>query len=72
MIVIKSKCGRIFQGINEDFMDAEMKLNIAYYKAQGCLVETVESFRFSEKCNCEHCNNLEHKFEELIEQIKSE
>lgn len=72
MIIIKSKCGSIFQGMNEDFMDAEMKLNIAYYKAQGCTVENVESFKFSENCNCEDCNKLEHDFENLIEEIKSE
>lgn len=72
MIVIKSKCGRIFQGMNEDYMDAEMKLSIAYYKAQGCIVEQVESFKFDEDCNCEDCNKLEHEFDSLIEEIKSE
>jgi len=72
MIAIKSKCGAVFLGISEDFLDAEMKLNIAYYKAQGCIVETVDEFSFSKKCRCEHCVKLEHKFEELIEEIKNE
>lgn len=71
MIIIKSKCGSIFQGMNEEYMDAEMKLSIAYYKAQGCIVEHVESFKFSPECNCKDCNKIEHKFEELIEEIKS-
>ena len=53
MIIIKSKCGSIFQGMNEDYMDAEMKLSMAYYKAQGCTVEYVDSFKFGDECNCE-------------------
>jgi len=70
--IIKSKCGAIFQGISNDHIDAEMRLNIAYYKAQGCEIETVESFSFSEICSCEHCKKIEHKFEELIEEIKND
>jgi hypothetical protein len=72
MIIIKSKCGSIFQGMNEDYMNAEMKLSMAYYKAQGCIVEYVDSFKFGDECNCEDCNQLEHEFEKLIEEIKSE
>jgi hypothetical protein len=45
---------------------------MAYYKAQGCTVEYVDSFKFGDECNCEDCNQLEHEFEKLIEEIKSE
>ncbi len=72
MITISCKNGRIFTGINEDFLDAETKLQIAYYKAQGCVIETIESFRFNGECDCEHCESLEHEFEDLIEQIIDE
>jgi hypothetical protein len=72
MITISCKSGNIFCGMNEEYMDAETKLQIAYYKAQGCIVENVESFSFGSGCDCEHCNQLEHEFEELIEEIKGE
>lgn len=69
MITISCKNGRIFSGINEEYMGAEEELQIAYYKAQGCIVEKVENFTFSEPHDCEHCKSLEHKFEMLIEAI---
>lgn len=72
MITISCKNGRIFSGINEDYMGAEEELQIAYYKAQGCIVETVESFQFSPEHDCEHCESLEHRFEMLIETIIDE
>ena len=72
MITISCKNGRIFSGMNPDFLDAEGKLQIAYYKAQGCIVEVVDSFEFGEPHDCEHCDNLEHEFENLIEQIIDE
>jgi hypothetical protein len=72
MLIIKSKCGAIFSGINESFNTAETKLEIAYYKAQGCIVETVDSFSFSKECNCKHCELIEHEFENLIEEIKEQ
>lgn len=71
-ITISCKNGNIFSGINEDYMDAESKLQIAYYKAQECIVETVESFSFGKGCDCEHCNQLEHEFDVLIDEIKDE
>jgi len=72
MITISCKNGRIFSGINENYMGAEEELQIAYYKAQGCVVETVESFVFSPEHDCEHCKSLEHRFEILIETIIEE
>jgi hypothetical protein len=71
MITISCKNGRIFSAINEDYMDAECKLQIAYYKAQGCIIEVVESFVFSPPHKCEHCDELEHNFENLIDEITS-
>lgn len=69
MIGIKCKSGHVFSACN--FIDAEWKLQEAYYKAQGCEVEESESVRFS-SCNCEHCQSLEHEFENLIEEIKNQ
>ena len=71
MIGIKCKSGHVFSACNENYIDAEWKLQEAYYKAQGCEVELSNEVRFSE-CNCEHCQSLEHEFENLIEEIKSE
>jgi hypothetical protein len=74
MIVIKCKNGHTFQAMNIEFLDAEEKLHIAYYKAQGCIVENVVSI-FSDKTEmdkCEECSKLEHNFDELIEEIKGE
>jgi hypothetical protein len=72
MIAIKCKNGRTFVGINESFLDAETKLQIAYYKSQDCLIEVVETVKFEPPHDCKHCSSLEHKFEELIEELKSE
>jgi hypothetical protein len=69
MITISCKNGSIFCGMDEDFNGAEEKLQIAYYKAQGCIVETVETFKFGPECKCDHCTSLEHEFETLIEEI---
>jgi hypothetical protein len=71
MVAIKCKSGRIFSACNENYMDAEWKLQEAYYKAQGCTVELLDEVRFSE-CECDHCKSLEHEFENLIEEVKSE
>jgi hypothetical protein len=54
MIGIKCKSGHVFSACNENYIDAEWKLQEAYYKAQGCEVELSDEVRFSE-CNCEHC-----------------
>lgn len=69
MIVIKCKSGNIFSATVAKYADAEWKLQEAYYKAQGCIVEKQESATFG-SCNCDHCDSLEHKFEDLIEEIK--
>lgn len=71
MIGIKCKSGHVFSACNENYIDAEWKLQEAYYKAQGCEVELSDEIRFSE-CNCNHCKSLEHEFEKLIEEVKSE
>lgn len=70
MIGIKCKSGKVFSACNSHFVDAEWKLQEAYYKAQGCTVEESESVQFSE-CDCDHCKSLEHEFENLIEEIKA-
>lgn len=66
MIGIKCKSGVFFSACNENFIDVEWKLQEAYYKAQGCLVEEVKEVSFS-NCECEHCKLLEHEFDSLIE-----
>ena len=67
---IKCKSGHFFSAFRGN-VDAEWKLQEAYYKAQGCTVEESENLIFSE-CNCEHCESLEHEFENLINEVKSE
>lgn len=71
MIAIKCKSGKTFAACNSNYVDAEWKLQEAYYKAQLCVVEEVETVSF-ESCDCQHCAILEHDFENLIEQIKNE
>jgi hypothetical protein len=71
MKAIKCKAGNVFAACSGDFIDALWKLEEAYYKAQGCIVEDIEEVRFS-GCTCEHCKTLEHEFENLIEDIKNE
>jgi len=72
MIGIKCKSGHVFCACNSDYTDAEWRLQEAYYKAQGCTVEEHDEIRFSENEGCVDCGSLEHEFEKLIEQIKSE
>lgn len=71
MIVIKCKSGIAFAAVNENFIDAEWKLQEAYYKAQGCTTEKQEQLKF-QICECTHCQSLEHNFEDLIDEIKNE
>jgi hypothetical protein len=71
MVGIKCKSGNVFSACNSNYVDAEWKLQEAYYKAQGCEVEESESVKFS-NCDCEHCKTLEHEFEKLIDEIKEE
>ncbi|MFA9202182.1 MAG: hypothetical protein ACEQSC_01360 [Candidatus Nanopelagicaceae bacterium] len=71
MIGIKCKSGHVFAACNSDYIDAEWKLQEAYYKAQGCEVIKSESVRFS-SCNCKHCQSLEHEFENLIDEIQNQ
>ena len=68
MIGIKCRSGRFFSACINNCVDAEWKLQEAYYKAQDCVVEESEEIRLSE-CDCEHCQSLEHNFEVLIEEI---
>lgn len=65
---IKCKSGHIFSIIQSEHADAEWTLQEAYYKAQGCTVEESKDVNFS-SCNCDHCESLEHEFENLIEEI---
>lgn len=57
--------------IDTESDSAEWKLEEAYYMAQGCEVTKSENLNFSKPDNnCPHCTILEHKFEELIQEIK--
>lgn len=71
MIVIKCKSGVGFAAVNENYIDAEWKLQEAYYKAQGCIIEQQEQSKL-DLCECEHCQSIEHNFEDLIEEIKNQ
>ncbi len=71
MIAIKCKSGKIFSGLASiEYADAEWKLQTAYYKAQGCIIEE-DNVNTFEKCGCEHCSEIEHNFQTLIEEIKN-
>lgn len=70
-ITVSCKSGNIFFAVHKDFLGAEAKLEIAYYKAQGCIVNEVETFEFT-KCSCSHCEALEHNFHELLEEVKND
>lgn len=76
IVTISCKNGRVFSAMREDAMDAEMKLRIAYYKAQGCNIDNLkdDNFEFNKKHEheCEHCSSLEHEFENLIDEITGE
>jgi len=69
MIVIKCKSGKVFAATVAKYVDAEWKLQEAYYKAQGCTTEKVE-FVVAGNCNCGHCKSLEHNFDDLIEEVR--
>lgn len=70
MTGIQCRSGHVFSMINDDYKDAEWKLQEYYYKAQGCEVVTEENLRFSSsETLCSHCESLEHEFENLIEQV---
>ena len=65
--------GNIFSMTVNRAIDAEWKLQEAYYVAQGCQIIKGDNIRFAEKkCECDHCKTLEHKFHDLIEEIKDE
>ena len=71
MRAIMCKSRSIFSACNSNFIDAEWKLQEAFFFFLWCLVEEIEEVRFS-KCECDHCKSLEHDFEELIEEIVKE
>lgn len=70
MTGIACKNGKIFSACVDKYIDAEWKLQEAYYKAQGCVIIKREPMML-ESCECEHCKTLEHNFEDLIEEIKN-
>jgi hypothetical protein len=71
MTGIQCRSGHVFIMINDNYKDAEWRLQEYYYKAQGCEVITDKNLRFSNsEILCHHCNSLEHEFEILIEEIK--
>lgn len=73
MTGIQCRSGHVFSMINDNYKDAEWKLQEYYYKAQGCEIVTEENLQFSDPHTfCSHCNSLEHEFENLIEKIKDE
>jgi len=75
MTGIQCHQGHVFSMISDDYIDAEWKLQECYYMSQECEVVKDEFLSFSpasETKDCSHCSILEHKFEELIEEIKGE
>ena len=70
MLVIKCKNNGMFAACVEQYADAEWKLQEAYYVAQGCKLDKQETAGW-DGCECEHCESLEHKFEELIEEVRN-
>jgi hypothetical protein len=60
-----------FSACNENYIDAEWKLQEAYYKAQGCEVELSDELDF-QNVTANIAESLEHEFENLIEEVKSE
>lgn len=73
MTGIQCRSGHVFSMINDNYKDAEWKLQEYYYIAQGCEVVEEENLHFSNPNNlCSHCESLEHEFETLIEIIKNE
>lgn len=72
MTGIECNQGHIFSMIiDSESNNAEWKLEEWYYKAQGCYVIKSDELSFSKpENNCSHCSILEHKFEDLIEEIK--
>lgn len=74
MVGIQCRSGHIFSMIiDSGSKSAIWKLEEAYYKAQDCEVVSADNLRFfKHEILCPHCNSLEHEFENLIEEIKSE
>lgn len=70
MRVIKCKSGNAFSANTDTNIDAEWKLEEAYYVAQGCVAITAKRVNLVE-CDCEHCQSLDHEFENLIESIRT-
>ena len=66
---IQCKNGVTFSACVADYVDAEWKLQEAYYIAQGCEVKVTEKSEFG-VCICDHCDTLEHEFENMIDEIK--
>lgn len=70
MTGIQCKDGHIFSMIiDSENKSPEWVLESSYYVAQGCNIVIEDDLRFSNSKECSHCLNLEHKFEELIDQI---
>lgn len=73
MTGIQCSQGHLFSMCNDDYIDAEWKLQECYYMSQGCEIVKEDYLSFSPPdSDCPHCSILEHKFEDLIEEIKGE
>ena len=73
MVGIQCYKGHVFAMIiNSEAKSAEWKLEECYYMSQGCEIVKEDYLQFSKPDeNCYHCSILEHKFEELIEEIRN-
>lgn len=54
--------GSIFAMCQSDHLDKNWSLEKKYYTDQYCQIIKGKDLKFSDKCTCDHCNNLVHEF----------
>lgn len=69
MTGIACKNRHIFSMIVDEYIDAEWKLQEAYYKAQGCQIIKGDNLNLTQANKCESCQKLEHQFDNLIKEV---
>lgn len=64
---IACKNGNIFAACREEESnDFEWLAEVGYYAQQGCIIEKKEEGTWNfNRCECEHCNSLEHNAPKL-------
>lgn len=74
LTTVSCPCGqKVFFAVANEFIDSEAKLEIAYYKSQGCIVnDQYEGAINFGSCECELKENVQHDFHKLIEDIVDE